>query len=357
MLILCHIYFTGFAFLCPNGTLFNQQVFVCDWHYHVDCKNSENYYGKNLEMNMKFDNVIDMMAVVNEMVTFPLKIPSEAATANKFSTNFNQQPVLSTKTPNINQNLPLLTPNVAPTSNQPQNGIFLNINRPNTKLLTKTTTAEGDINLRTTTGIDKTSNFGQSTLTAKPIYISSLGELSTDLGDKFDVTKVRLIQPDESSTGKSNNRNNLSMQSAVLSQPILPNNQNGNQFTVNAVDSGEGDLLNKSIRRKQMKPDSAVNIVNLSESGLLSPSNDSNDGLIVNAVNSGENDLLNQSIQRQRDGTNLPVDSGFGNILGQSIQNKQSNPNENFFTQAISSGMLVAFCYLFMKINCVAKKK
>ena len=25
------------TFLCPNGTLFNQQFFVCDWWFNVDC--------------------------------------------------------------------------------------------------------------------------------------------------------------------------------------------------------------------------------------------------------------------------------------------------------------------------------
>ena len=26
-----------FTFLCPNGTLFNQQYFICDWWFNVDC--------------------------------------------------------------------------------------------------------------------------------------------------------------------------------------------------------------------------------------------------------------------------------------------------------------------------------
>jgi len=33
------------SFICPNGTLFQQQIFNCDWWYNVDCAASEGYYG------------------------------------------------------------------------------------------------------------------------------------------------------------------------------------------------------------------------------------------------------------------------------------------------------------------------
>jgi len=32
------------TFLCPNGTLFNQEVFVCDWWFNVDCNLAANLY-------------------------------------------------------------------------------------------------------------------------------------------------------------------------------------------------------------------------------------------------------------------------------------------------------------------------
>ncbi|XP_053205014.1 putative uncharacterized protein DDB_G0282133 [Panonychus citri] len=35
------------AFLCPNGTLFNQKYFICDWYYNVDCSSSRNFYSLN----------------------------------------------------------------------------------------------------------------------------------------------------------------------------------------------------------------------------------------------------------------------------------------------------------------------
>merc|ERR1712080_460126 len=36
-----------YSFLCPNGTLFNQQYFICDWWFNVDCSQAEDLYGLN----------------------------------------------------------------------------------------------------------------------------------------------------------------------------------------------------------------------------------------------------------------------------------------------------------------------
>lgn len=33
------------SFLCPNGTIFNQQIFVCDWWFNVDCGAAASLYG------------------------------------------------------------------------------------------------------------------------------------------------------------------------------------------------------------------------------------------------------------------------------------------------------------------------
>lgn len=33
------------SFLCPNGTIFNQQLFNCDWWFNVDCEASAGLYG------------------------------------------------------------------------------------------------------------------------------------------------------------------------------------------------------------------------------------------------------------------------------------------------------------------------
>ncbi|KAG7160700.1 U-scoloptoxin(01)-Er1a-like 16, partial [Homarus americanus] len=35
------------SFLCPNGTIFNQQYFVCDWWYNFDCSTASQFYDLN----------------------------------------------------------------------------------------------------------------------------------------------------------------------------------------------------------------------------------------------------------------------------------------------------------------------
>ena len=32
---------TKYSFLCPNGTIFNQEYFICDWWFNVDCSKAE----------------------------------------------------------------------------------------------------------------------------------------------------------------------------------------------------------------------------------------------------------------------------------------------------------------------------
>ncbi|XP_040583502.1 uncharacterized protein [Lepeophtheirus salmonis] len=38
------------SFLCPNGTIFNQEYFVCDWWFNFDCANAESLYSRNEEI-------------------------------------------------------------------------------------------------------------------------------------------------------------------------------------------------------------------------------------------------------------------------------------------------------------------
>ena len=35
------------SFLCPNGTIFNQNYFICDWWFNFECSEAENLYSLN----------------------------------------------------------------------------------------------------------------------------------------------------------------------------------------------------------------------------------------------------------------------------------------------------------------------
>jgi len=47
---------TKYSFLCPNGTIFNQNYFICDWWFNVDCSLAEGFYGRNLEVAAERQN-------------------------------------------------------------------------------------------------------------------------------------------------------------------------------------------------------------------------------------------------------------------------------------------------------------
>merc|ERR1719493_146810 len=39
-----------YSFLCPNGTVFNQNYFICDWWFNFDCATAEELYSLNDEI-------------------------------------------------------------------------------------------------------------------------------------------------------------------------------------------------------------------------------------------------------------------------------------------------------------------
>lgn len=41
----------GQAFLCPEGTRFNQRTLVCDHQFRVSCSESSNFFHRNLIMH------------------------------------------------------------------------------------------------------------------------------------------------------------------------------------------------------------------------------------------------------------------------------------------------------------------
>merc|ERR1719449_283848 len=44
-----------YSFLCPNGTLFNQNYFICDWWFNFDCSEAEGLYSLNDEIAAERD--------------------------------------------------------------------------------------------------------------------------------------------------------------------------------------------------------------------------------------------------------------------------------------------------------------
>ncbi len=44
-----------YSFLCPNGTIFNQNYFICDWWFNFDCTEAEGLYFRNQEIAAERD--------------------------------------------------------------------------------------------------------------------------------------------------------------------------------------------------------------------------------------------------------------------------------------------------------------
>merc|ERR1719244_852839 len=44
-----------YSFLCPNGTVFNQNYFICDWWFNFDCSTAEGLYSLNEEIAAERD--------------------------------------------------------------------------------------------------------------------------------------------------------------------------------------------------------------------------------------------------------------------------------------------------------------
>ncbi|XP_068233963.1 uncharacterized protein [Palaemon carinicauda] len=55
------------SFLCPNGTIFNQQYFVCDWWFNVDCSASEQFVRLNADIGKVMEAEADA-SIKNEVV-------------------------------------------------------------------------------------------------------------------------------------------------------------------------------------------------------------------------------------------------------------------------------------------------
>ena len=54
------------SFLCPNGTIFNQNYFICDWWFNFDCAEAEGLYGLNDQLGATGDEQAEYGAAADD---------------------------------------------------------------------------------------------------------------------------------------------------------------------------------------------------------------------------------------------------------------------------------------------------
>uniref|UniRef100_A0A182IZC0 Uncharacterized protein n=1 Tax=Anopheles atroparvus TaxID=41427 RepID=A0A182IZC0_ANOAO len=193
----------GFAFLCPNGTLFNQRHLVCDWYTNVRCADSENFYHVNEDIGrmvandgrpMVSDNRREMMNVVMSMVTYPMRSLMEqmdgvGVLEERFGPGVVARPVLPA-TPAAD--LPRAAQPIGPTTN---------LAPVRTELEPPLTTVRepGPVNNYAPVGSPALSPSKPAypsqvyTPRVDDVYVSSLGTLSTDPDSGFDPVRSTFL--------------------------------------------------------------------------------------------------------------------------------------------------------------------
>ena len=98
-----------FSFLCPNGTIFDQKVFVCNWYFNVDCAASKDFYDLNAQIGVGPEKTPEKSAE-------PLAVaPSVVDTQQVDSPNQNYLPPPAKETVKVQAPASsYLPPNVAP---------------------------------------------------------------------------------------------------------------------------------------------------------------------------------------------------------------------------------------------------
>lgn len=201
----------GFAFLCPNGTLFNQRFFCCDWYNNVDCSSSEQYYIQN--GNEGVGGHEEMMANVKQMLQYPLTQPFMAndQTVTPPSSLSPQSPVPITF-PQYPVTVPL--PTASTTKGVIPEGQTIGVTQvpgqpfnilPNgVGLVEPSATYPGNSD-RPQFPTPSTEDGSSDAVTHKghkdqTVYVSSLGELSTDVNSGFDINKSKFLVVDTETT-------------------------------------------------------------------------------------------------------------------------------------------------------------
>ncbi|XP_017094256.2 nuclear factor of activated T-cells 5 [Drosophila bipectinata] len=157
----------GFGFLCPNGTLFSQKHFVCDWYRNVNCDESERFYDMNEEKTV--GSTHEMMERVRHMMEYPMKTITKAL----------QQVQTQSQNPHRSLRKDLSGDGAAlsePAAVQPV------VSQESPLEVGRGEALKSEPLIPTKTAADD-----------EGIYVNSLGELSSDPGIQFDHTNAHII--------------------------------------------------------------------------------------------------------------------------------------------------------------------
>ncbi|EDW01450.1 GH20446 [Drosophila grimshawi] len=154
----------GFGFLCPNGTIFSQQNFVCDWYRNVDCDQSERYYDMNRDNSVgstqqMMERVRQMMEYPTQTVTKALQEQDQHITHHTLSKDLSSASGVLTQSTDVSAEDHIL-----------RGEDIKSEALPAPAATEEATPADGD-----------------------DIYVNSLGELSSDPGIQFDHTNAHII--------------------------------------------------------------------------------------------------------------------------------------------------------------------
>ncbi|XP_037034810.1 putative uncharacterized protein DDB_G0282133 isoform X2 [Bradysia coprophila] len=381
---------TGFAFLCPNGTLFNQKFFVCDWYKNVDCSASETYYSRNnlfgTKMGLMSEN--DMMTMVQGMVDYTKQSQFNNQNVNNnggFPFTNSQFPKQSDNSQSIiNQNNGLASSgngnfhgqqaganqgrsnsNVQP----PQRGSDI-LSQPifpseNNRLTTPGRT-QGTSSFAAPTAVPNSSrynqnanfnsnNFGgannENNNQQPTLFVSSLGEISSDQNLRLNPFTTAIVSTRIFDTLSSNVDPVSTSADQVQRLALGQYNQHGNSQSNVQYNTGNG--LNNPVSLQQEinhLSESGSNEPNLSQqsqpsstsnkfeanNGLNSASNSQSDQTLT-AVYSGSGDLLSHTISQYSKPTNVQGPAqNFGNGRDPSLSALVNSLGETIYTPIFS---------------------
>ncbi|XP_016947271.1 protein split ends [Drosophila biarmipes] len=161
----------GFGFLCPNGTLFSQKNFVCDWYRNVNCDESERFYEMNEEKTV--GSTHEMMERVRHMMEYPMRTISKALQQTQ------------SQSQNPHQSLSKDLSGASGVLSQPA------VIKPNEvqeiQVVGRGEAVKSEPLNAVQSGSPNMENEDEG------IYVNSLGELSSDPGIQFDHTNAHIV--------------------------------------------------------------------------------------------------------------------------------------------------------------------